>query len=74
VLLSEEWSRNNVVDNMNLELSTYAPAIMEFNNLIAEVVGRNGPHATAEEVIPLVRASGHFVDDHYVLFPVCSFS
>jgi hypothetical protein len=56
---------------MNLELSTYAPALAEFNDLIANIANRNGPRVLAEEVVPLVRASGHFVDDRYVLFPVC---
>jgi hypothetical protein len=56
---------------MQRDISNYAPAVAEFIGLLDEVFNRNGPHAVAEDVIPLIRASGHFVDDRYVLFPVC---
>jgi hypothetical protein len=72
LLLTAEWGRNGLVDHMQLELSAYAPAVAEWTELMAQMLDRKGPYPLAEEVVPLIRASGHFVDDRYVLFPACS--
>jgi SAM-dependent methyltransferase len=70
LLLSGEWGRNSVLDDTQLSPSVYAPAITQLSELLAVVLERNGPHALAEEVVPLIRASDHFTDERYVVYPV----
>jgi SAM-dependent methyltransferase len=72
LLLSSEWGCYTVMDNVRIEPNEYPPAYMTYIELIARAFERNGPHMTAEAIVPLFRETGHFSisNDDYRTYPV----
>jgi SAM-dependent methyltransferase len=72
LLLSGEWGRYTVMDNVRIEPNKYAPAYMLYTELVARAFEKNGPHMTAEAIVPLLRETGLFSisNDDYLTYPV----